>query len=508
MIAELVEKTVGNRRAVQLILLIPFLSKSLFLGAKFRYFNRYNLDQEAADYIRALTSRPRISVALKLHQIMSSFGPLLAEEEETIDNIRKLRQLLITWEPRTSRHAYRKIRTLIKCFDFERARSSLQQFGHLLEDQDYNELDSFFDATKGLIAYFSPYIDQAWENSICFDSQCSDEKSDHLLIFYFPPTLTKLEMGAKHTASFYMHTNECLKLLHESIPRDQYKVEEKLQFGWRTIKESHDNQVVVSYHTKGKAEGNIRIKESAFPNYLTINPSGFSGWHTAADLDDDTLNRFLTNASTAAIEGTFRQLNSELVQSNLSKYAQLESPLNSLTTTGDFFFVALQVANDIVAELAYIETYNLLNCAAEIAERNQIHLVIKRHPKCTSVRIKELLQGLEGHQYVEVSNASIHLIIPACKAVITVNSGVGMEALLHLKDIISTGKAEYSFIAKTARTKSELEHHMLNFSPTAPEKMKEFLHYYATEHLYRFNDQSKIQQFWHDKLKERQQHTS
>ena len=83
-----------------------------------------------------------------------------------------------------------------------------------------------------------------------------------------------------------------------------------------------------------------------------------------------------------------------------------------------------------------------------------------------------------------------------------------MEALLHVKDIISTGKAEYSYIAKKAYSKLELEHHMLNFSPTDPNKKKSFLHYYATEHLYRFDDVSKMQQFWHQKLRVWQQHIS
>lgn len=504
MIPELVEKSVGNRRAVQLLLLVPFLPKQLFLGAKFRYFNRYNLDQDAADYIRLLVKRPRISVALKLHQIMSSFGPLLGTDKDSLDNIRSLRQLLIAWQPRTSRGAYRKIRTLVKCFEFKRAETALQQFGHLLKADRQKELNDFFDATRELLDYFSPFTDTAWENSLRCQSEL-DGLTATPIAFYLPPMLTKLEMGSNATVSFYRHTNEFFKRLHQSIPRSLYHVEEKLQFSWRTIKEPPGTQLVISYHTRGPGQRNLRIKESAFSNYLTMDPTGFSGWHTVAELDHDRLRQFIASIPGAAMEQTYHELRSELVQGNVSKYHQREQCEQSLDTKGDFYFVALQVANDIVAELAYIDTYNLLISVAEIAERQRIPLVVKRHPKCTSIKIKQLLKSLEGHPYVEISDASIHAIIPACKAVITVNSGVGMEALLHLKDVISTGKSEYACIAKTARSKLELEQHMLNFSPTEPDKIKAFLHYYASEHLYRYDDSNKLHQFWQRIADSRQQ---
>ncbi len=504
MISELVEKSVGNRRAVQLLLLVPFLPKELFLGAKFRYFNRYNLDQDAADYIRILVKRPRISVALKLHQIMSSFGPLLGTDKETLDNIRLLRQLLITWKPRTSHGAYRKIRTLVKCFEFKRAETALQRFGHLLREDRHKELNDFFDATRELLDYFSPVTDTAWENSLRCQSQHGDEHSETPMTFYLPPTLTKLEMGSKSTASFYRHTNEFFKRLHQSIPRNRFKVEEKLQFSWRTIKEPLGRQLAISYHTRGQGQRNLRIKESAFSNYLTMDSTGYSGWHTVAELEQDNLQQLVATTPGAAMEQTYQELGRELVHGNVSKYHQREQSERSLQTKGDFFFVALQVANDIVAELAYIDTFNLLKSTTEIAEKYRIQLVIKRHPKCTSIKIKQLLKSLEGHQHIEISNASIHLIIPACKAVITVNSGVGMEALLHLKDVISTGKSEYACIAKTAHSKRELEQQMLNFSPTEPDKIKAFLHYYASEHLYRYDDSGKLQRFWQRNAEARQ----
>lgn len=498
-ITEFIEKTVGNRRAIQIILCIPFLPKSLFLGAKFRYFNRYELDQDAANYIRGLVRKPRISIALKLNKIMYSFGPLLGEDKLTLDNIRTLRRILLEWNPASAGQCYKKICTLINCFEFNEARKELRRHGDLLNDHQSKELNEYFDATRVLLAYFAPLTDQAWENSLSYRTDSAETFSEAVIIFYFPPSLLKLDMGSGQFASIFLQTSEFIKRFHESIPRNLYTVEDKLQFSWRSVKEYEGNHQVVSYHTKGNARGNIRIKESAFPRYLTVDSTGFSGWHTAANLEQPTISEFLETVSENEVEETYQKLHREMVQSNSSKYKQREKQDTPISTGRGFFFLALQMTNDVVAELAYIDTYNLLKFSADIAERNQISLIIKRHPRCTSIKIKELLDTLRGSKYIEITDASIHAILPACKAVLTVNSGVGMEALLHLKSIICTGKAEYSYIASTAQSKAELEQHMLDFSPTEPKLIKAFLHYYASEHLYRFDDIPKILRYWERK---------
>ena len=43
-----------------------------------------------------------------------------------------------------------------------------------------------------------------------------------------------------------------------------------------------------------------------------------------------------------------------------------------------------------------------------------------------------------------VTPASIHQILPRATAVVTVNSGVGFEALLYLKPVVCLGRADYS----------------------------------------------------------------
>ncbi len=75
---------------------------------------------------------------------------------------------------------------------------------------------------------------------------------------------------------------------------------------------------------------------------------------------------------------------------------------------------------------------------------------------------------------------------------ITVNSGVGMESLLHLKTVISTGKSDYSCATTTIKTEEELEQ-ILTCIPQPDEKLiKRFLYHYKINHLFKANEINKI----------------
>jgi capsule polysaccharide modification protein KpsS len=51
-----------------------------------------------------------------------------------------------------------------------------------------------------------------------------------------------------------------------------------------------------------------------------------------------------------------------------------------------------------------------------------------------------------------VDNVSIHDLIPQAKAVIVVNSGTGMETLLHKTPIVTFGRCEYDCVSNKATT--------------------------------------------------------
>ncbi|RJJ95293.1 capsular biosynthesis protein, partial [Escherichia coli] len=83
-------------------------------------------------------------------------------------------------------------------------------------------------------------------------------------------------------------------------------------------------------------------------------------------------------------------------------------------------------------------------------------VVVKRHPYCNSIEVEKLINELEKEGKIIVSDSSVHHLIKTSKAVITVNSGVGLETVIHNKPVIITGKSDY-YYAATAIAKNGQE---------------------------------------------------
>jgi capsular polysaccharide export protein len=142
-----------------------------------------------------------------------------------------------------------------------------------------------------------------------------------------------------------------------------------------------------------------------------------------------------------------RQLN----QKNISaKYRgksteEIELPM-------EFIFLPLQVHDDsqiLIHSPNFNDMYSLVNfCAKEIRVYNEKYqggfkLVVKEHPSDYGRIDYEPLRKL----YPEIlftKTAETKELIQKCKAVITVNSTVGIESLLYFKPVITLGNAFYN----------------------------------------------------------------
>jgi capsule polysaccharide modification protein KpsS len=112
-------------------------------------------------------------------------------------------------------------------------------------------------------------------------------------------------------------------------------------------------------------------------------------------------------------------------------------------------------------------------------------VVIKRHPLCTCSETKDLLEKLSKEDHVIVSGKSIHELIKDASLVVTVNSGVGMEAILHLKNVVITGKADYFLGATLVKSIQDLETYLdsNDWEKRNDVKLKKFIHFYFKEFL-------------------------
>lgn len=205
----------------------------------------------------------------------------------------------------------------------------------------------------------------------------------------------------------------------------------------------------VSWHSHGSDINNLRLKLGSFPNHVCVDNSGFSGWsnfarqtenfHKLGKLDDTRVKLVKEN----------------LLSSRSSKYSQEHSDQKISDT--DFIFFPLQVRKDIVSSLAFIKTDELLSKLVYYANNNRKKLVVKRHPNCRDRKINKLLQKFVKGPYVVLSSHNIHDLIAKSRVVVTVNSGVGAEALLHDKPVITTGRSDYTHATTLVKTYTELQ---------------------------------------------------
>ncbi|MBP0444987.1 hypothetical protein J8J14_09345 [Roseomonas sp. SSH11] len=205
------------------------------------------------------------------------------------------------------------------------------------------------------------------------------------------------------------------------------------------------------WHGSVKATGRWNYAQAALPHMLIFDRLGYAGWSSLAQLERREVLAVDQSTADAFHTGTILPFLAE----GRSKYRQE----NGLAVEGEgFVFVPLQLPNDSVIALKsfdspYLEGMHRMVVALAAAG---IPVMLKRHPHCTDPAVARLIDVLVAAWpgLVAVSRASIHLLIRRARAVMTLNSGVGFEALLHGKPVIAAGKAEYQ-VAATAMAEPE-----------------------------------------------------
>src|SRR5690606_22091917 len=133
--------------------------------------------------------------------------------------------------------------------------------------------------------------------------------------------------------------------------------------------------------------------------------------------------------------------------------------------------------------LASITGVELVRTVAEHYFGSSTKVRVKRHPYCNSMEVQRTLESLSSSNAIELSDASVHDLIGGAKAVFTVNSGVGLEALLHGRPVVITGDCDYSYaVSAYPRTIGELKTCLsgdLNFDR---QRTRKLLHYYVNKY--------------------------
>jgi len=250
-----------------------------------------------------------------------------------------------------------------------------------------------------------------------------------------------------------------------------------------------DGTLLISVHTIGVARNVVRLKESYLPDLYYFDRSGYSGWAELAynvDLQNEAFCYDLENG-TEFVD----KMKSDKLISNSSKYQQPSPVTKSTLLPFDkpYIFFALQTSDDLVARLATINQLVLVEKLAEKVSGTKINLVIKRHPMCNDPNVATAIRVLdEKYECVHLSEESINRIMTNSMAVVTVNSGVGFEALVMGVPVITAGRSDYSFMTNVLNKIEDLTELDSMLVKTDRLKVCSALKYYVERYCFRNDD--------------------
>jgi hypothetical protein len=244
--------------------------------------------------------------------------------------------------------------------------------------------------------------------------------------------------------------------------------------------------LILSYHTHGYAPNTLHFKEADLTEYFSLDPGGYAGWSSLASksADELALQRFPADA----VQAFFGQYRQKIIDSNHSKYAQ-EASADRDPLPPRYVFVVMQVRFDTVQELARIPMLDMLDMVVRRFSGSPYRVVVKRHPRCTDGSVARRLTQLSTDGAIVLRNDSIHSLIAGAEAVVTINSGVGSEAAIHMKPVYIFGAAEYAPIAHSIHSEAEFVEKTSPIRlPVSEDTVRRFVYFYRNEFLLSVDD--------------------
>lgn len=207
--------------------------------------------------------------------------------------------------------------------------------------------------------------------------------------------------------------------------------------------DTHPDVLHFIHHTERGGKNIIDFKCAYLNNLWYFNAGGYSGYTSIENLtqphDLSTINEFYERVIAPASKHTkFQGYNSK--NHNHINIREVESYIPDM-----FILVALQVENDTAMKLKHIETDSMIRIACAVGKRMNLPVVVKKHPLGSSVgRVPVAVDTMIRESTIVVTTANIVHLLNRAKAVFVINSGVGFEAGMKLKPVITFGKNDYS----------------------------------------------------------------
>ena len=181
--------------------------------------------------------------------------------------------------------------------------------------------------------------------------------------------------------------------------------------------------------------------QSVFPFQFYIDSKGFAGGASCYPFDFDKDREIAPGSFYAQMQA--RALTGE------SKFEQPAS--KDLKINTDYVLFLCQIPHDeTIIYHSDVNVFDALKHTIMATKELNIPLIVKGHPvNPNSMYPLQTLCMLHGHAYW-VNDVNIHDLIPKARAVVVVNSGTGMEAMLHNRPVVTFGRCEYDCVSNKA----------------------------------------------------------
>lgn len=245
------------------------------------------------------------------------------------------------------------------------------------------------------------------------------------------------------------------------------------------------------YHARAPGRNSYCIRPGPIKGLWYLDTDGYSGWSSIAR-DPGKRSRA---GSYGIVESTrlIDHYRSKFLERNESKYAQRDVEVKiEEADSRRFIFFPLQLNNDEVLNLSSFSQVDVMRRLVDLSEAHKAKVVFKRHPHCRSKLIENALTWASGHSHVQISDASVHQLIPAARSVVVLNSGVGLEALIHGAAVYGLAASEYRHLTKPVDDLRDLEVAFLAAQSAQSQEVVRGIGYLLSEFFVNISDQDRL----------------
>lgn len=185
--------------------------------------------------------------------------------------------------------------------------------------------------------------------------------------------------------------------------------------------------------------------QTVFPHLFTVDCDGWGASHSKYPFDHLPLE--------AAEDWMQMKHWTDLcvrMMKNESKFDQPKTYTSDLKADGFLFFPCQLPHDETIKFHSEFEVIDCLRAVCDYATAKKLKLLVKGHPinPGSMAPLRGLVETYDRN-YVEWSDEySIHDYLANARTVFTVNSGVGFEALLHNKPVVTFGRCEYDEVTQ------------------------------------------------------------